>query len=210
MCGDRGAGRARRRGALLKAMTSRLVRATNGFDCIDPLTVPLHDPVKGHLSGHIMGHCFGRQQVGYIAVATNTGGRLRSAAMASSTCRCGFATFTESRRIISAILALDSCSTAACIQLCRSSAEALFHSRSNVSLRCVLCVVFFAVLSPRLPPPLDATRHPVFVLARVASTAVGEVQSLLVFPSLHRSPFATCRRDFQSGYEHRSMRFDLR
>ena len=55
------AGIARRRGALLVAMTSRLVRAPNGFDCIDPLTVPLHDPVKGHLSGHAVEHWQNRQ-----------------------------------------------------------------------------------------------------------------------------------------------------
>lgn len=47
------AGKARRRGALIVANASRLVRATNGFDCIDPLTDPKRDPITGHLTGQL-------------------------------------------------------------------------------------------------------------------------------------------------------------
>lgn len=110
------AGKARRRGAFIVAMTSRLVRATNGFDCIDPLAVPLRDPVKGHLSGHTTVHGVASSTTQFESLQTVvvccTGGRRRSAAITSSTWKCGFAVAAESRRMMSAIILLVSRSVA--------------------------------------------------------------------------------------------------
>jgi len=52
------AGRARRRGALLVVNASWLVRATKGFDSIDPLRVPKLAPVWGQFSSRFSGSGF--------------------------------------------------------------------------------------------------------------------------------------------------------